>query len=37
MNSMADRALTLLPDEEAARLLPLKTIYLLGPEAPDNQ
>lgn len=32
---VADQALSLLPDEEKAWLLPLKTVYLLGTEAPD--
>jgi hypothetical protein len=33
---IADHALALLPDEEKAWLLPYKTYYLLGTEAPDN-
>jgi hypothetical protein len=32
---IADQALALLPDAEKAWLLPLKSVYLLGTEAPD--
>jgi hypothetical protein len=34
---VADHALALLPDAEKAWLLPHKTLYLLGTEAPDNK
>jgi hypothetical protein len=34
---VADHALALLPDTEKAWLLPHKTLYLLGTEAPDNK
>ena len=33
---IADHALALLPDDEKAWLVPHKTMYLLGTEAPDN-
>lgn len=33
---IADHAVDLLPDAEKAWLLPHKTLYLLGTEAPDN-
>lgn len=33
---IADHAVMLLPDEERAWLMPYKTMYLLGTEAPDN-
>ena len=34
---IADHALAMLPDAEKAWLLPHKTLYLLGTEAPDNR
>ena len=34
---IADHALALLPDDEKAWLVPHRTMYLLGTEAPDNR